>query len=267
MSNPSVLTLDRATIVAQLKDVPAHLGVIETVDSTNDRLKQQLPQLPSPSVLIAGEQTAGRGRRGRAWHSPANQGLYLSMAVQLDMPLASLSALSLVTGLAAAQAIEACSGATLQLKWPNDLWLDGRKCGGCLVEVISEAAQPSTLPWAIIGVGINLQLTDDSGIDQAWTDLGRAGHGVNINHLAAELITQLHHYIEAFSQSGFAVLRAKWQARDAFYGQAVVVAQGSNPSVHGQAAGVTDTGALRLITAAGEQHISSGEVSLRRANG
>lgn len=267
MSNLPVLTLDRASIVAELKDAPPHLEVVETVDSTNNRLKQQLPQLPSPSVLIASEQTAGRGRRGRAWHSPANQGLYLSMAVQLDMPLTPLSALSLVTGLAAAQAIEACSGAALQLKWPNDLWLDGCKCGGCLVEVISEATQPSALPWAIIGVGINLQLADDLGIDQAWTDLGRAGHAININPLAAELITQLRHHVAVFGQSGFAGLRPQWQARDAFYGQAVVVEQGPNPSVHGRAAGVTDTGALRLITAAGEQHISSGEVSLRRAKG
>lgn len=266
MSDLPLMQLDRAAIVAQLTDILPHLELVKTVDSTNERLKQQLAQLPSPSVLIAGEQTAGRGRRGRPWHSPADQGLYLSMAVQLDAPLATLSALSLVTGLAAAQAIEACSGAALQLKWPNDLWLDEHKCGGCLVEVISEAAQASTLPWAVIGVGINLALTDDLGIDQAWTDLHRAGHGVNVNHLAAELITQLRHHVAVFCQSGFAALRPQWQARDAFYGQAVVVEQGSNPSVHGQAAGVTDTGALRLITAAGEQHISSGEVSLRRAN-
>jgi len=276
MSDPLQYRLNRADIVAQLSTVPAHLEVADTVDSTNDWLKRRLADLPSPTVMIAAEQTAGRGRRGRPWHSPADQGLYLSMAVQLGTPLQALGALSLVAGLAAASAIDLNGQTAIQLKWPNDLLLNGQKCGGCLVEVISDPQRSNPLHWVIIGVGINLKLADDTsidqpgidqpGIDQPWTDLHRAGHAVDINRLAAALIDQLIVHIAAFAEGGFATMRSRWQARDAFDGQAVVVHQGDGQTLHGQAAGVTDAGELLLIRAEGQQRISSGEVSLRKVS-
>jgi BirA family biotin operon repressor/biotin-[acetyl-CoA-carboxylase] ligase len=196
--------------------------------------------------------------------------LYLSLAVQLSAPLHTLSALSLVAGLAAATAIEASCQAPIQLKWPNDLLLNEQKCGGCLVEVISDPQRSTALHWVIVGVGINLRFaTDpdhDPGIDQRWTDLHQAGHAVDINRLAAALIDQLLVHIASFAEAGFAAMRSRWQARDAFDGQAVVVHQGDDQVLHGQAAGVTDAGELLLIRAEGQQRISSGEVSLRRAS-
>ena len=129
--------------------------------STNTLAVEAAQMGADGGVWIADEQTAGRGRGGHAWHSAAGDGLYLSALMTLPVPLPMTTALllSLATGLAARAAIQETCGLETDIRWPNDLMLHGRKCGGILVETAVTGAvkdAPARLRYAVIGVGINV---------------------------------------------------------------------------------------------------------------
>ncbi|HEX3966771.1 MAG TPA: biotin--[acetyl-CoA-carboxylase] ligase [Edaphobacter sp.] len=131
-----------------------------SVGSTN-ALAVEAAQSDTPlgSVWIADEQTAGRGRSNHGWHSVAGDGLYLSVLLRPRITLANALWLSLATGLAAQAAIRAVTGLIPDIRWPNDLLIDDKKCGGILVETSSLASlpeSPAMLRYAVIGVGINV---------------------------------------------------------------------------------------------------------------
>jgi len=110
-------------------------------------------------VWVADEQTSGRGRGGHGWHSSAGDGLYVSALITAPLPMATALWISLATGLAAKAGIEEVAGLEADIRWPNDLLIDGRKCGGILVETAvapAEGDQAAALRYAVIGVGINL---------------------------------------------------------------------------------------------------------------
>ena len=127
--------------------------------STNSLALDAAQQGARTGVWVADEQTAGRGRGGHAWHSAPGDGLYVSALVAPPLPIAAALLLSLATGLAARGAIAECTGSQVDIRWPNDLLLHGRKCGGILVETaVAPAAEgaKALLRYAVIGVGINL---------------------------------------------------------------------------------------------------------------
>jgi BirA family transcriptional regulator, biotin operon repressor / biotin---[acetyl-CoA-carboxylase] ligase len=126
-----------------------------SVGSTNAVALEAAQAGQRTGVFVADEQTAGRGRGGHRWHSAANDGLYASALVSVAMPMSMALWLSLATGLAAQAAIEEVTGLRVDIRWPNDLLLDEKKCGGILVETAVDAGQ-AMLRYAVIGVGINL---------------------------------------------------------------------------------------------------------------
>lgn len=213
-------------------------------------------------ALLAEYQTAGQGRRGRRWLAPPACGLCLSFGYRFETGLPRLGALSLVAGLAAAEAVEAASGIRPGLKWPNDLVLtepSAGKLGGLLVEISGAADGPCT---AIIGVGINVHLPPETVMDQAWADLSGAG-GCDRNALAAHLIRALDRACTRFQAEGFAPFRDAWAARDVLAGRPVQVAFGAGPVCRGVAAGVSAGGGLWLEGDDGRREISAGEVRVR----
>jgi BirA family biotin operon repressor/biotin-[acetyl-CoA-carboxylase] ligase len=137
-----------------------HLQHLPTVGSTNLlALEAAQAGAPQGSVWVADEQTAGRGRGGHLWHSVPGDGLYLSVLLRPQIPLVDALWLSLATGLAAQAAIAAVTGLQPDIRWPNDLLLRGKKCGGILVETSSIPSQsdtPTMLRYAVIGIGINV---------------------------------------------------------------------------------------------------------------
>jgi BirA family biotin operon repressor/biotin-[acetyl-CoA-carboxylase] ligase len=123
-------------------------------DSTNtDALTAARNAAPNGSVYFADEQLAGRGRGDHAWHSVSGEGLYVSVLLRPRIPSIRLPFVPLATGLAAADAIHAVTGLTVDLRWPNDLLLGPRKTGGILVETHTEG---STVAFAVAGIGINV---------------------------------------------------------------------------------------------------------------
>lgn len=129
----------------------------ETIDSTNIRAVEAANAGASDgTVFIADEQTAGRGRGGHTWHSAAGDGLYVSAIVRPEMALSEALWLSLATGLAAQRAVIQTASLDIDIRWPNDLLIGAKKCGGILVETASDPGTPARLRYAVIGVGINV---------------------------------------------------------------------------------------------------------------
>jgi len=135
----------------------AHLQHFASVGSTNTLLLEAAVNgAAEGSVYVADEQTAGRGRSDHAWHSAAGEGLYLSALAKPSLRLRDALLLSLATGLAAWQAVNEVAGLDVDLRWPNDLLLDGKKLGGILVETAVEPGDDPQLRYAVIGIGINV---------------------------------------------------------------------------------------------------------------
>lgn len=255
---PSV-PLDAADIRHRLHQPELALAVEPSVDSTNTRLAQRRDHGEALSVLLAEHQSAGRGRHGRQWLSPPGCGLYLSMAREFTRPAAKLSALSLVAGLAAADAVARHSKIQVGLKWPNDVQVDGKKLGGCLVDLKQAGRRPCL---AIVGVGINVDLGQTRGPDQPWTDLVREGGSNDRNQLAALLIDSLQRDLALFDQAGFEPLRARWDALDVLRGKTLRLS-GGEAGIEGRSTGVDPDGALLLQTRDAIRSIHAGEISVR----
>ena len=139
--------------------VGRELICLETVDSTNNEVKRRaVDAVPDGLVVIAGEQTGGRGRRGRSFVSPAGKGLYLSALLRPDCPLEQVSALTAWTAVAVCDAVEELCGIRPGIKWPNDVILDGRKLCGILTELELEA-ETAALRYVVVGLGLNVSQT------------------------------------------------------------------------------------------------------------
>ncbi len=234
------------------------VAVKPLTDSTNVQVLD-LPAKLDPQALLAEFQSAGRGRRGRQWVSPFGANLYLSLAWSFDGWPAQLTSLSLAIGVACTRALPELKN--LQLKWPNDLVLDGKKLGGILIEQRGEAGGACR---AVIGVGLNVSMQADQGrrIDQSWTSLQACGFKLSRNALAARLLSRLVEALLAFEQNGFAPFAGEWQQRDLTIGKNIQV-NGAQEILNGVARGVTEDGALKLEIRGKIQHVLSGDVSLR----
>ena len=242
------------------------LELLDKCASTNTLLLERARAgAPSRSVLACELQSAGRGRRGSVWQSGLGGGLTFSVLWRFDQGAAGLSGLSLAVGVAVARALSSLGIDDVQLKWPNDVLHAGRKLGGILIELQSEAGGPSA---AVIGIGLNVRLQPalHDAIAQAVTDIASiAARAPQRNHLLAALLLELERMLQPFAAQGFAPLREEWMARHAHQGKAVTLSAGDGRTVAGRAAGVAEDGALLLETARGLERFLSGELSLRAA--
>lgn len=209
-----------------------------------------------PCLLVAEHQTAGRGRLGRDWQAAPGASLTFSLAVPLSPT--DWSGLSLVVGLAVAQALdpagESASLPRIGLKWPNDLWFDERKLGGILIESIAVGQQR----LAIIGIGLNIKPMSVGPLSQGYACLDEMEPGASAPATLHRVAPTLVDAIATFEREGFAPWVGAYARRDVLRGRAV-----RSGSIEGIADGVAPNGGLRVRTDAGEQLITSNEVSVR----
>ena len=268
--------LNATAIVDSLSAAAAAMFALEvhdSVGSTNDVVRAFLVADDSPLadgfpfadgsrgvVALAEEQTPGRGRRGRSWHSPAGANLYLSLGWRFHGPVERLSGLSLAIGAMLAEVIARDFGVDLALKWPNDLFHRERKLGGVLIELLSE--QNGAIPVvAGIGLNVNMPLEAAESIQRPWTDLATArGSQLDRNRLAAQLINQLASGLTDIAGGGMGGWLEQWRQRDFLHGRQVLV-EGS-PTIAGKAAGVDLHGALLVNTETGQSVVAGGEATL-----
>jgi len=264
--------LDPVAIVAALppelraSDL-AQLDIAWSLPSTNTALLTASLPDAGCQVLIAEHQSGGRGRHGRVWQSPLGGQLALSVLRGFDGGLARLGGLSLVAGVAVAQALHAVGYRDVRLKWPNDVIVPGtdglRKLAGILVEGSGEQGGRAR---GVVGIGLNLHLPVDTvQIDQPWIDLVQlGGPPPSRNALASVLLAHLLPALREFDLDGLQPFIERYAELDALRGQQVEVLTGKTVR-RGRAEGIADDGALRVHLAAGERRFHAGEVSLRLA--
>jgi len=246
------------TVWQQLWEVPV-LEAHQRLGSTNDRAGELAREgAMAFTTVLAEEQTSGRGRGGKVWRSPPGTGLWLSTLLRQDGPVPLT--LPLLVGLAAARAIEAVHpDVHVGIKWPNDLFLDGRKIGGVLCESM---LGPNATGSVVAGVGLNLrQPPEGFPSDIASTAASVEGvsrQPVRRSALASRLMAELHRLCGPSLDEVTASLIAEFGPRDVLMGHDVLTAQGP-----GTARGIDSSGALILERAdAARVRVISGSVQL-----
>lgn len=266
LAQPIVL-LDKESITEQLKlSLKPMVEVHHIIDSTNNYLIRRLPhQLQHGQICIAEHQSKGRGRRGRRWISPFGSHLYLSMYWYLDSGISAAMGLSSVTALAVSDAIKILYQIDVQLKWPNDIYIEGLKLAGILIDLEGQASE---LCHCVIGIGINLNMPQKSGeaIEQPWTDLQtHVDKTIDRNQLAATLIECLQYRFKLHHQQGLQEMMSEWKELDFYYNKVVKVITGERETI-GVCKGINNQGALLLEIDHKIHPIYGGEVSLRGVN-
>jgi BirA family biotin operon repressor/biotin-[acetyl-CoA-carboxylase] ligase len=223
--------------------------------STNDLARElALGGAPHGTVVVAEHQTAGRGRQGRTWTAPPGRALMLSVVARVARRRMEL--LPLAIAVAVCEACEAAAAVECRVKWPNDVWIGGRKVAGILIE-----ARPQE-EWAIVGIGLNVDTPEDELAEElraTATSLRIAIRAPVDREVVLDAL--LEHLARWFAASPNAVPDA-FRARDALYGRRIAWSrEGERRS--GEARGVDDTGALVVFTDAGDElRLDAGEVHL-----
>lgn len=259
--------LDRHRLEAFLPHhVPAdHLYVLDSTTSTNDDARRLVEQgAPHGTLVIANEQTHGRGRDTHDWISPSGAGIWMSLLVRRPIPARWGGWVPLAAGLSAADAIERTTGVSPRLKWPNDLWVGDRKLGGILVE---SATNRDTLDWIVIGIGVNHSAAprgdalDAIAIAEA-VDIPLAPREA----VAGAIVSRLLEWLDRLSHSTGEVVRelgAAFERRDALHDREIEAAMGDQ-RIRGRAAGIDGDGAL-FVDSGGVRHtVRSASVRLIR---
>ena len=239
-----------------------NIELFTSLDSTNaEALRRLALDAVAPFAILAEQQTAGRGRRGRVWVSPYGENLYFSLAMKNDRGVIGLEGLSLVVGLAVVAALRKVGIIDIGLKWPNDVLASGKKIAGVLVELAGDIVDVCNV---VIGIGINVNmLASDDGIDQEWTSASiETGSLIDRNALLTELQAQLDEYLSRHANYGFRAFLDEWDRNDLWRGQVVELSSGGQ-KVSGTVKGVDRTGALKLSIGDDMRVFSGGELSLR----
>lgn len=245
--------------------------VLPTIDSSNTELMRRARDgVTDPVLLIAEQQTQGRGRLGRNWVSGVGDSLMFS----LGLPLAprDWSGLSLAVGVSVAESLQphlpAAGSATprIGIKWPNDLWLEGdRKLAGILIETASFVGTQQhdmTAPrYVVIGIGINIRPRPGDGMRTAPACLQELDAALDAPTALACILPNLVAEVQSFAQTGFAPLMPRFAQRDLLAGREVNLSDGTT----GMAQGVAADGGFLVRTAAGMQAVTSSEISVRPA--
>lgn len=250
-----------ATLALAPSQLPGGLDCLDATESTNAVANRDLAAgRTAPFLVLANAQTAGRGRRGRVWHSPPGTNLYASFAFRPNLPPTRMQSITLWCGLQLAQALHAALDLPVRIKWPNDLMLNDRKLAGILTEARIDADHISEL---VIGIGLNVNATQSDfppDLHAVATSLAiAAGQPLNTTEIARLLIRTTLEAVHTFiHHSTEAALLAAWPTFDFLHNRTI-----STQHLSGTAEGITSTGALRLRDPNGTLHLlHAGEVSL-----
>ncbi|MCH5267805.1 MAG: biotin--[acetyl-CoA-carboxylase] ligase [Lachnospiraceae bacterium] len=246
----------------------------DTIDSTNLRAKQLAETgEPEGTLVVADKQTAGRGRRGRDWSSEPGVDIYMSYVLRPDLPPSQVSGITLLTALAACKAIRNVCGVQAEIKWPNDVIIDGKKICGILTEMSSEI---QFVHYAVTGIGINANRKEfaDSIKDKATSLYLQTGKPVDRARLTAEFANCFGGYYHRYLQDGnLSAFVEEYNGILANFNREVCVYHGMVEDVagedvsHGIARGIDKDGSLLVEIDGKIQAVMSGEVSVRGVYG
>lgn len=235
----------------------------ETVTSTNDlAIEMAAEAAPEGTVVVADEQSEGRGRRGRHWVSPPGAGVYLSILLRPGMPSDRFWQLAFVASLAAAEGIRRASHLEARVKWPNDVLVNSRKVCGILVEArISSTGFGSV---AVVGIGVNVNTTDFplEFAETATSLASELGEPVSRQVVERDLLEAFRARYEQYRKEGFRPILDAWKTVDSTVGRDVTV-QTDQETVEGTAVEVNVRGNLVVRARGGVlREVSAGDVLL-----
>jgi BirA family biotin operon repressor/biotin-[acetyl-CoA-carboxylase] ligase len=235
------------------------LVYLRETGSTNDRARElALGGAPHGTVVVAEQQTAGRGRQGRTWTSPPGAALTLSAVVRASRD--KLALLPFATALAVCETAEEVAPVRCEVKWPNDVWIEGRKTAGILIETRLQEG------WAVVGIGLNVDTAADefpAELRETATSLRVAtGGGIDREAALAALFDRLRVWTDELDH-GEQVLSA-FRERDALCGRTITWTKDGR-EMSGEARGIEEDGTLVVFTGDGERvQLDAGEVHLER---
>ena len=273
MLQPLVTEINAEILKTQLEsEFTGELGVMYKTEcpSTNSECMAVAPQQGEQVVVVVSEQqTSGRGRRGKVWHSPAGKNIYCSIGLSIDIEARYLVLISLQTGVSIVEVLRQNGFETVYLKWPNDVICDGKKLGGILIETrVLDSGQF----YLVIGFGLNVNQDmaqlDEQGktqIDQPAISLSQiADQNLDRQQLLLQIIPAIINAIQGLSNETFSHLTQRFSELDFLQGKEVCV-KTMNDEQNGQYLGITETGLIRVQIGSSEEHFSAAEISLREA--
>jgi BirA family biotin operon repressor/biotin-[acetyl-CoA-carboxylase] ligase len=245
-------------------DVGQVLHAYDELPSTSDRAKELADAgAEHGTVVVAEAQTAGRGRRGRSWASPARRNLYFSVVLRPELPPARTAEITLVASVALCDALRQ-AGVRAGIKWPNDLLASGKKIAGILTEL---AAEPDRVHWIVLGAGVNVNARREDFPEElrgeATSVLLERGQAAPRALFAAACFTSLEEWLDRHAEEGFGPVREAWRARSVTLGREVVV-KTDGREIAGTAEDIDEGGALLVRSGAGVERILAGDVTLLR---
>lgn len=248
------------------------VDVLQTVDSTNSYLLSQPITEGLARICVSEAQSAGRGRRGNDWQSSANQNILFSLAWGFSSWPETITGLGLAVATVVAERLnldfftshneKRQAKTEVEIKWPNDLLVNGDKLGGILVDVTGESRGACNV---VIGLGLNVNQADFSNSETGyrWQDLHSLGVTLDRNQFIGKLASDLIAMLQGFEKNGFAPLCSRWNELSIYTGHAITVT-GKSGVLQGTMRGVDQRGALLLVDGDAEQHIiADSSVSVR----
>lgn len=267
-AEPNKLKPAKVLDMLQTKVFGAAITVMDVTESTqNVAHEAYLNGAREGAVFVAEQQTAGRGRLGRSWHSPAGKGIWMSFILQPEVPLGQAPHMTLLISVALCRAIRRIAEVDAAIKWPNDILIKGRKACGILVESIAEA---DIVKAMIAGVGVSVNM-DSSDFPEELLDkttslkIERGGAELERERLIAAFFEQLEALYSIYKAEGFAPIRSLWEALTCTLHTSVTV-QTPKGDVQGTAEGITEDGALLVKDENGRIHtLYSGDLAASRS--
>ncbi|WP_310550097.1 biotin--[acetyl-CoA-carboxylase] ligase [Paenibacillus glufosinatiresistens] len=236
---------------------------LDTVISTQEEARRLAESgAPEGTAVMAEEQTGGRGRQGRRWHSPRGQGIWMSVVLRPRLTAAAAPQLTLLAGVAVCEALREVAGVEAGIKWPNDLLIGGRKVCGILLEAHFREGVPDYL---IAGIGVDCLAVEEDFPEELRAvatslRIERGGVPVDREELAAAMLSGLEERYRQYFAEGFAPIAARWEELSVTLGRRIALA-GPKEQRTGVAAGLDENGGLRLVDDAGETFtVLSGEI-------
>lgn len=259
--------LDPATWLSELKVrcIGSNAHYVKSTTSTNDVAKELArKRVTEGTVVVTEEQTNGRGRLGRSWQCPPQSGLCFSLVLYPNVNPMEVSQFTMLSAVAVVRALNRQLAVKAQVKWPNDVYIDGLKVCGILAEMTAEADR---VKYLVIGIGINVnQSTEElAQLGIAATSLrAKVEHKVNRVEILKDILEELDYLYQLWQAKGFLPLKSLWKEEALWVGSEVVL-HGLNTSWQGVLEDIDDTGALLIRLPNGQQKtFYSGEVSLRQ---
>lgn len=267
VKTPDILSKNELVSIRKTKWVGTEICYFDVTDSTNTQAKSLGEgDAPNGTLVVAGKQESGRGRRGRSFESPAGTGIFMTLLLRPEIEPQNASMLTLVSALAVAKGIEHMVDLPVQIKWPNDIVINGKKVCGILTEM---SAQMDYVNYIVIGIGINVGNEEfpEEIKDVATSIYLESEKHVNRAMLIEKIWEEFEDYYELYEKTqDLSSLVKEYDSYLVNRGQKVRVLDSKEP-YEGKAMGITDRGELIVDTWEARRLVSAGEVSVRGVYG